>query len=309
MREFAGRTAVITGGGSGIGEALAWRFAYAGMNLVIADIEAASAERVSGALRVAGHAAIALQTDVADGASVERLAERSEAVYGSVELLCNNAGVVPSGRHRAVWEYPLEDWRWALDVNLMGVLHGLRSFVPRMLAHGQPAHIVNTASVAGLISGSGSAVYSATKHAVVRVTEALYASLAERGAPIGVTALCPGLTATRIYESERNRPEALTPAAGAAPETPELQAIAASLYATAMSPAAVADQCFDAVYHDRLYQVTTDSFDAAIRERTTAILERRNPVFPSLLELARRDVMTTAGASQVAGLTPDRSVE
>ena len=162
MREFAGRTAVITGGGSGIGEALAWRFAYAGMNLVIADIEAASAERVSGALRVAGHAAIALQTDVADGASVERLAERSEAVYGSVELLCNNAGVVPSGRHRAVWEYPLEDWRWALDVNLMGVLHGLRSFVPRMLAHGQPAHIVNTASVAGLISGSGSAVYSAT---------------------------------------------------------------------------------------------------------------------------------------------------
>lgn len=307
MRDLAGRTAVITGAGSGIGEALAWRFARAGMNVVIADIEASSAERVGAALRGAGHAAMAIATDVADASSVERLAQRSKAEYGSVELLCNNAGVVPSGRHRAVWEFPPEDWRWAFDVNLMGVVHGLRSFVPHMLAHAQPAHIVNTASVAGLISGAGSVVYSATKHAVVRVSEALYASFLERGASIGVTVLCPGLTATRIYESERNRPAALAPAAGAAPEAPELAVLAADLYATAMPAAVVAERCYQAVCHNRLYEITTDSFDEAIRERFAAILERRNPRFASLLELTQRDVMRSQCGGQ--SLDPDESAE
>jgi NAD(P)-dependent dehydrogenase (short-subunit alcohol dehydrogenase family) len=290
MRDFKGRTAVVTGGGSGIGEALAWRFAREGMRLVVADIDTAAAGRVRDALDAAGHAAIAVETDVADAASVERLAERTEAAYGTVELLCNNAGIVPSGRYRPVWEYPIEDWHWALNVNLMGVVHGLRSFVPRMRAHGRPAHIVNTASVAGLISSAGSPVYSAAKHAVVRVTEALYASLRELGAPIGVTVLCPGLTATRIYDSERNRPAALRPEGGATAETAELQAIAANLYASALPASNVADQVYDAVCNGRLYQVTTNSFDDTIRDRTAAILERRNPDFPSLLELAMRDV-------------------
>lgn len=290
MRDFEGRTAVVTGGGSGIGEELAWRFAREGMRIVVADIDAGEAGRVRDALQAAGHAAIAVPTDVADAGSVERLAERTEATYGTVELLCNNAGIVPSGRYRPVWEYPVEDWHWALNVNLMGVVHGLRSFVPRMIAHGHSAHIVNTASVAGLISGAGSAVYSATKHAVVRVTEALYASLRDQGAPIGVTVLCPGLTATRIYESERNRPAGLRPQGGPAAETAGLQAIAANLYATARPASNVADQLYDAVCNDRLYQITTESFDDAIRDRAAAILERRNPVFPSLLELAMRDV-------------------
>lgn len=293
MHEFEGRTAVITGAGSGIGEALAWRFARAGMRIVAADIDATAAERVREALLAAGHDALAVATDVADAAGVERLAAVSIARYGSIELLCNNAGVVPSGRHRAVWDYPVEDWRWAIDVNLMGVVHGLRSFVPHMLAHGHAGHIVNTASVAGLVSGSGSPVYSAAKHAVVRVSEALFASLAERQAPIGVTVLCPGLVATRIYESERNRPERLRPLGGAAAETPELAAIAAGLYASAMPPATVAEQVYDAVVHDRLYQITTASFDDAIRDRMSAILERRNPVFPSLLDLSRRDGAAT----------------
>jgi len=289
MREFNGRVAVVTGGGSGIGEALAWRFARAGMKIVVADIDAAAAERVRAALERDGYQAMVAVTNVADTESVEQLADRAYAHYGSVHLLCNNAGIVPSGRHRPVWEYPLEDWRWALDVNLMGVVHGIRSFVPRMLAQNTPGHVVNTTSVAGFISGSGSPAYSAAKHAVVRVTEALYAALLERNAPIGVTALCPGLVATRIYESERNRPEQLRPSGGPAAETAELQQIAANLYANALSPAAVAEQTFEAVCENRLYQFTTTRFDDPIRERAEAILARRNPVFADLLALSKRD--------------------
>jgi short-subunit dehydrogenase len=161
-----------------------------------------------------------------------------------------------------------------------------------MLEQKTPAHIVNTASVAGLVSGAGSPVYSAAKHAVVRATEALYASLRDLGAPIGVTLLCPGVVNTRIYESERNRPESLRPTGGAAAEIPELRAVAAELYAHALSPEAVADQVFDAVNADRLYQITSDRYDDAIRDRADAMLARRNPEFPSLLDLSLRDRRT-----------------
>ena len=292
MREFRGRVAVVTGGGSGIGAALCWRWARAGMKVVVADIDLAAAERVSTALEAAEHEATAAKVDVSRAAEVEQLALLAYRTYGSVDLLCNNAGIVPSGRYRPIWEYPLEDWQWALDVNLMGVVHGIRSFVPRMLEQKTPAHIVNTASVAGLVSGAGSPVYSASKHAVVRATEALYASLRDLGAPIGVTMLCPGLVNTRIYESERNRPDNLRPTGGAAAEVPELQAVAAELYAHALSPEAVAEQVFDAVNADRLYQITSDRYDDAIRDRADAMLARRNPVFPSLLDLSLRDRRT-----------------
>jgi NAD(P)-dependent dehydrogenase (short-subunit alcohol dehydrogenase family) len=294
MREFRDRVAVVTGGGSGIGAALCWRWARAGMKVVVADIDLAAAERLRGALETAQHQAIAARVDVSRAAEVEQLALLAYRTYGSVDLLCNNAGVVPSGRYRPIWEYPLEDWQWALDVNLMGVVHGIRSFVPRMLEQKTPAHIVNTASVAGLVSGAGSPVYSASKHAVVRATEALYASLRDLGAPIGVTLLCPGLVNTRIYESERNRPERLRPTGGAAAEVPELQAVAAELYAHALSPEAVAEQVFDAVNADRLYQITSDRYDDAIRDRADAMLARRNPVFPSLLDLSLRDRQTSS---------------
>lgn len=294
MQTFKDKVAVITGSGSGMGEAMAWRFAREGMKIVIADIDAAAAQRVSDALVAAGHAAIAVRTDVADPASVQHLADTTWNTYGSVDLLINNAGVVPSGRYRPVWEYPLEDWKWSFDVNLMGVAHGLRSFIPRMLAQGSEAHVVITASIAGLISGSGSAVYSAAKFSAVRVAEALYASLQESGAPIGVTVLCPGLVNTRIYESERNRPAELRPEGGAAPETAELQAIAENLYTSAISPETVAEQVFDAVRENTLYALTTTNFDSQIRERMEAILERRAPQFASLLELSKRDIRPDA---------------
>ena len=274
---------------------MVWRFAREGMQVVIADIDLGAAERVQQALAAAGLSALAVRTDVADDASVAALADLAWATYGHVDVLCNNAGVVPSGRYRPVWEYPLEDWKWSFDVNLMGVVHGLRSFVPRMLAQKTEGHIVITASIAGLMSGSGSAAYSAAKHAAVRVGEALYASFQEMQAPIGVTVLCPGLVNTKIYESERNRPDSLRPAGGPAAETPELQAIASQLYTGAISPETVAEQVFESVQKNILYALTTTNFDGAIRERMEAMLERRQPRFASLLELSKSD-MRPAGS-------------
>jgi NAD(P)-dependent dehydrogenase (short-subunit alcohol dehydrogenase family) len=236
MQQLAGRIAVITGAASGIGAAMAWHFARSGMKIVAADLDEAALAAACKELAEAGHAAVAVRTNVADAAAVEALAERAYATFGDVDPLCNNAGVVPLGRYRAVWEFPLEDWRWSLDVNLYGVIHGLRSFIPRMLGTGDEGRVRTTASVAGFISGSGSVVYSAVKHAAVRLIEALHASLHERDASIGVSLLCPSLVSTRIYESERNRPGALRPASGPAPETEELQAIGASLDADAMAP-------------------------------------------------------------------------
>jgi len=287
MRKFEGRVAVITGAGSGIGAALAWRFARAGMKIVAADVDQAAADALQAALTKAGHQALAVRTDVAQADQVEALAERAFRAYGSVDLLCNNAGVVPSGRFRAAWEYTLEDWRWSLDVNLMGVVHGIRSFVPRMLEQGTEAHVVTTASVAGLISGAASVPYGVAKHGAVVVTEALYAALLERSAPIGVTVLCPGVVNTNIYRSERNRPPELRPAGGPAEETAELQAVAADLYGAALTPDAVAEQVFEAVWNNQLYALTTSNFDTAIRERADAVLARRNPHFANLLDLSR----------------------
>lgn len=289
MREFNDKVAVITGGGSGIGAALCRHAAALGMKIVVADVDVAAAERTRDQLQAQGSMALAVRVDVANADDIERLARIAYDWQGAVHLLCNNAGVVPSGRNRPVWEYPPEDWRWAFDVNLMGVVHGLRSFVPRMLAQRTEGHIINTASVAGLVSAAGSVVYSASKHAVVRVSEALYASLREQRSLIGVTVLCPGIVNTRIYESERNRPRELQLAAGAAAETPELQAVAANLFANALAPEVVADQVFDAVRAQRLYQITTTSYDDAIRDRLEAILARRNPEFPDLLDLTTRD--------------------
>lgn len=297
MRNLSGRTAVITGAGSGIGAAMAHRFARAGMRIVAADIDRDAAWATRDALSDAGFEALAVATDVTDPAQVEALAEQAWGHFGAVHLLCNNAGVVPAGRHRVVWEYPLEDWKWSLDVNLFGVIHGIRSFIPRMLAQQSEGHVITTASVAGLVSGSGSVAYSTAKHAAVRVTEALYAALLEREAPIGVTLLCPGLVNTRIYQSERNRPAALRPSDGPASETAELKGIADQLYRGALAPEAVAEQALQAVLDNQFYLLTSDQFDQPIRDRSDALLARRNPQFASLLELSKRDVRTPAAES------------
>ena len=287
MKDFAGRVAVITGAASGIGRGLAERAAQAGMAVVLADVQpdalAAAAAEMSGA----GHRVLAVRTDVSDAASVDALAQAALDAFGAVHLVCNNAGVAPAARFRPVWEYPLEDWRWTLDVNLWGVIHGVRTFMPILLRQAA-GHMVNTASVAGLISGSSTPVYGVAKHGVVRLTEAVYASLKETGATVGVSVLCPGVVRTNIIHAERNRPAALRTGAEAPPA--EAGRIAASHYGKALSPEAVADQVFDAIVEDRFYVLTSDAYDEAIRDRTEALLARRNPDFPDLRDLTRREL-------------------
>ncbi len=198
MRDWNGKVAVITGAGSGMGAAMARLFAKAGMKVVVADIDLATAETVAAEIAAAGGEAIAVRCDVSSQDEVQTMADRAWDHFGTVNVLINNAGIVPSGRYRPIWEFPLEDWRWSFDVNMMGVVHGIRSFIPRMIREGVDGHVVTTASVAGLISGAGSPVYSASKHGAVRATEALYASLRDIGSPIGVTLLCPGLVNNNI---------------------------------------------------------------------------------------------------------------
>ena len=289
MKDLKGRVAVITGAASGIGFSLAERFAREGMKLVLADIEQTRLDEAVAGLKARGAAVVGLKVDVSDGAQVEALARLADDSFGATHLLCNNAGVVPAGRFRPVWEFPLEDWKWAFDVNMMGVVHGLRSFVPRMLAGGEEGHIVNTASIAGLVSGAATPVYSAAKHAAVRISEALYASLADMQAKIGVTVLCPGVVQTRIYESERNRPGDLVPTGGVAVEKSDLHEAMVKLSPGGLKPEGVAEMVYDAVVNNRFYCLTTDAFDEGIRERNEAVLSRRNPKFPSLLALTQKE--------------------
>jgi NAD(P)-dependent dehydrogenase (short-subunit alcohol dehydrogenase family) len=291
--EFSGKTAVITGAGSGIGAALARRAAAEGMNVVLADIRVGDAAAV--AAEIGADRSLAVQTDVSDAASVASLADQAWDRFGSVDLLCNNAGIVPGGRHRKVWEYGLGDWQWSLGVNLYGVVHGMRAFVPRMIAANRPAHILTTASVAGVVSGSGSACYGASKHAVVRATEALYAGLKEIGAPIGVTMLCPGLVATGIYDAERHRPDAYADGDGPPRESADLEAMREELYRNATTPDQAADMAFAAIVEDRFYAFTTTSFDAAIRQRADDILTRANPAFEDIVAMSRRDAGLDSG--------------
>jgi NAD(P)-dependent dehydrogenase (short-subunit alcohol dehydrogenase family) len=203
----AGRVAVVTGAASGIGRALAEAFAASGSAVVVADLDAAEAEVVAAGIRASGGDALAVGVDVADAAAVDQLAATTLERFGRVDLLCNNAGVSTFNLLR---DQTLDDWRWVFDVNLWGVVHGLQSFVPIMRSQGTPAHIVNTASIAGLLSGVAFiGPYCATKVAVVSISETLAQELAIDELPIGVSVLCPSSVDTRVMESERGRPAAL----------------------------------------------------------------------------------------------------
>jgi NAD(P)-dependent dehydrogenase (short-subunit alcohol dehydrogenase family) len=204
MQELKDKVAVVTGGGSGIGAALARAFAAQGMDVVVADVEAASAEKVAADVRAAGRRGLAVATDVSKLSAVEALAERTWAELGACHVLCNNAGVFLLG---SLASRTAHDWEWVLGVNLWGVIHGLLAFLPRMLAQPGEKHIVNTGSVAGLVPTPGTGVYAASKYAVVGLSEHLRMDLAKHG--IGVSVLCPGGVTTQILASQRNRPAVL----------------------------------------------------------------------------------------------------
>jgi NAD(P)-dependent dehydrogenase (short-subunit alcohol dehydrogenase family) len=206
MKDLKSRTAVITGAASGFGRELAILCAADGMNVVLADRDEPGM-RGTVELLPAGAQSLCVRCDVSRPADVENLAGEAVKKFGAVHLLFNNAGVAVAG---PAWTATLDDWKWSIDVNLMGVVHGIRSFVPRMLAQGDECHIVNTASVAGLLSVPGSAVYCVTKHGVVTLSEVLHHDLQLANAKIGVSVLCPAFVNTGIGESERNRPPELS---------------------------------------------------------------------------------------------------
>lgn len=208
------RVAVITGAGSGIGRALALACAQRGMDIVAADIEEPALLQTQQLLQALGARCHAQVCDVSSAAQVQALADASWGAFGSVDWLFNNAGVAVLG---PVWQATPDDWAWVLGVNLMGVVHGVRAFVPRLLQAGGPAHVVNTASAAGLAAVAGSGVYCASKHAVVALSECLQLDLRAAGAAIGVTVLCPSLLTTGIAESGRNRPAQWAQTVDAAP--------------------------------------------------------------------------------------------
>lgn len=273
MRELNGKTAVITGAASGLGRELAVRCAEESMRLVLADVdEDGLRETVE---RLGGADAECVTCDVSKAGDVEHLAELADERFGGAHLLFNNAGVAVAG---PTWTTTLDEWKWMLDVNLMGVVHGIRSFVPRMLARGGSAHVVNTASVAGLISPPGSSIYCVTKHGVVTLSECLYHDLRLAGAEIGVSVLCPAYVNTNIVDSDRNRP----------PELSESNPLAAPFQARVrkavrsgrLSAAEVADITLDAVKEDRFYILTHPKIKGAIEARMRDILEERPPTNP-----------------------------
>jgi NAD(P)-dependent dehydrogenase (short-subunit alcohol dehydrogenase family) len=274
MKSFKGKVAVVTGAASGIGRALAERSVQEGMKVVLADVEADALAETEASVRAAGATVLAVRTDVSKAKDVETLAEKAREAFGAVHLLCNNAGVATEA---PIWESTVAEWDWVVGVNLWGVIHGVRVFVPIMLAQDTECHIVNTASMSGLISVPSFGVYNVTKHGVVTLSETLYQELAERRAKIRVSVLCPGIVSTRILESARNRPGHLaTTDPAAAPSGPRWEALR-QLVPTGMPPEQVADAVFAALRKDQFYILTHPEGKEAIRTRMEDILQERNP--------------------------------
>lgn len=278
MKQFEGRVAVITGAGSGFGREFARLGARLGMRLALADVQADALAATVDELAGQGAQVFGERTDVARADDVERLAARTLDAYGAAHLVFNNAGVAVGG---LAWENSVRDWEWVLGVNLWGVIHGVRTFAPILLSQGVEGHIVNTASVAGLVNPQMMAVYNVSKHAVVSLSETLYHDLRLVGAKVGVSVLCPAFVATGIGESARNRPSDLV---NDAPPTASQQALQAQLDKAIRSgritAAEVAQVTFDAVRDERFYVLTHEAMLPSIELRLQDVVQRRNPSDP-----------------------------
>jgi NAD(P)-dependent dehydrogenase (short-subunit alcohol dehydrogenase family) len=257
MQDLAGKVAVVTGAGSGIGAGIARACAVAGMKVALADLRPADAERMRDELVAAGADAIAVATDVSDLASVRSLADAVEERFGAVHLVCNNAGVWLG---TLMQDADIEDWQWLIDVNLYGVIHGIEVFLPKLLARGE-GHIVNTASLGGFLASPPRGLYCTTKFAVVGLSEALLLELADTG--VGVSLLCPGQVDTNIHASEQVRPEALRTGRERAP---------AEADEAGLAPDEVGRRVLDAVREGEFYIITHDEYREYMKLRFDGIL-------------------------------------
>ncbi len=282
MREFAGKVAVITGGGSGFGAAFARQAQTLGMRIVLADVQDDALEQQVERLRQAGAEVLGVRCDVSSDADVARLADSAYAQFGAVNLLFNNAGVAGTGGY--LWENSEADWRWTIGVNLLGVANGIRHFVPRMIAAGldeDSGHVINSASIAGWLCAPLLGIYNASKAAVVSASETLYHDLKLAGSRIGVTVLCPAFVPTAIFASERNRPAAL--ANVTAPTASQRLARAAGEKAVAggkLSTEDIAEQTFAAIRANRFYVFTHPQIMPMVRARLDAALAGSEPADP-----------------------------
>ena len=282
MQDLEGKVAVVTGGASGIGLGLARRFAGERMRVVLADVERAALDEATAELAEAFGAdnVMGVPTDVGHDEAVDALAAAAFERFGTVHVLCNNAGVGVGG---LTWTVPPDRWRWAVDVNLLGVARGIRAFVPRMIEQGE-GHVVNTASAAGILTGPAMAPYYATKHAVVALSESLHFDLQLTGATVGVSVLCPEWVRTNIADSERNRPSDVAPVeSGPVPGVdvdPEMiRALIQGLIQGGMDPGDVAAQVVDAIRTGRFWVLTHATTVEAARQRWDAIASDGQPVF------------------------------
>jgi NAD(P)-dependent dehydrogenase (short-subunit alcohol dehydrogenase family) len=274
MEDLAGRVAVVTGAASGIGLGLANAFAGEHMKLVLADIDADELEVACKQLIDDGAVAIAVPTDVADPIALDTLREAALSSFGAAHVVCNNAGVGVGG---PIWEVPLEAWKWVFDVNFWGVVHGMRSFVPLLLEQGE-GHVVNTASAAGLTASPFLGPYSATKHAVVSISETLAIELA--GSPVGVSVLCPLWVRTRIHESDRNAPPEVAKLMTDDPESlASRRDLLGQFVNTGLAPEIVAARVVEAVKAKGFWVFPHDELRQAVRERGQAIADGKQPSF------------------------------
>ena len=271
LREFTGKVAVVTGAASGMGRAFARRFAEEGMRVVLADVEREALDRAVAELRAAGFTALGVPVDVSSRASLQALAAAAVDAYGAIDLAVNNAGV-EGYLDGPLWEATEKDWRWTMGVNFWGVVHGVETFLPIMLAQGTDGHVVNTASMTAVVSGRN--MYSVTKQAVLSLTETVHAQLAEREARVGISALCPGIIATRLFQGSRNRPEELRnerePAG--AEQGRELRRAMHERLQAGMPPSEVASILVAGIRAGQLYILTDHDWDDRITSRTEAIL-------------------------------------
>jgi NAD(P)-dependent dehydrogenase (short-subunit alcohol dehydrogenase family) len=279
MRDLRGKVAAVTGAASGLGRSMALAFAAEGMDLALADVDEVNLSSVQDEVLAKGVRAITLKVDVSNAQQLEIFRDQTLTRLGGVHVVCNNAGVSPLG---AVWENTPADWQWILGVNLWGVIHGVRAFTPHLIAQDE-GHIVNTASVAGLISPPGSGAYNVTKHAVVALSETLHHDLRERGSAIGVSVLCPAYVPTGIADSERNRPPGLEPTAKGKETLAREQMLKKAVASGRVSADDVARAVVQAVKEERFYILTHPRIKGAIGARMEDILQERTPRNPMAL--------------------------